>query len=245
MREKLRERWRKSTLKTWLEGKAGLRRGTKTVIQFGIILLVGIWLWGLAGYPLPTVEMRFRRLERTWLEGPSELVFQTRGYDQRFQAAEGVEVYLDRPAAVGLLEDRALVGMTTRSSKPLELDALRRSPLEKGPSPVPVAGCLLWEWNQGERGAEIFDGSALLLVRMPPEAAEGTLVLEGTYREWDYRRDCPLFRLEDGVWLARVEQPEVVGYPSDWYVGAAYTLRLYDGAGELLLEQSGTVPEEL
>ena len=57
-------------------------------------------------------------------------------------------------------------------------------------------------------------------------------------------RDCPLFPIEAGVWIALVEQPEN-GAPSDWFEGADYALQLYDGLGDLLLEQEGTVPEPL
>lgn len=219
------------------------RRG-KTVRNLLLALVFAACIWGQYGCPLPTVGLEFRRLEGQYLMEPSRMVFHTRGYDQRFQVGDGVWVYLDRPGAVGLLEDMALVGMAARAENLLRLDNLYCYPLEEGVTPVPLPGCqLLWETY--EPGFTLVSGGqALLLANMPPEAAEGELELDATYREQDYHRDCPLFDLGDGVWLAQVEPPES-GYSSDWYVGGGYTLRLYDGQGALLLEQSGTVPQTL
>lgn len=246
MREKLRTRWEQSALKTWAEGKLHLSRGKKLALNLVIIALAGVWLWGLAGYPLPTAELEFRRLERASLEERSELVFLSRGSDQRFRVDENTWVYLDRPGAVGVLEDRALVGVATRVRVPIQMDSLRRYPLEEGVGLVPLTGCTLRQQTYvGTGGSRVFDGHALLLINLPHEAVEGTLALEGSLQGEAVVRDCPLFPIEAGVWIALVEQPEQSGYPSDWYVGAEYTLRLYDGAGELLLEQEGTVPETI
>lgn len=245
MREKLRTRWERSALKTWAEGRLRLSRGKKLVINLVIIEVAGLWLWGLAGYPLPTAELEFRRLERASLEERSELVFLSRGEGQRFQVDENTWVYLDRPGAVGVLEDRALVGMATRVRVPIQMDILRRYPLEEGVGLVPLTGCTLRQQTYGAGGSRVFDGHALLLINLPQEAVEGSLALEGSLQGEAVIRDCPLFPIEAGVWIALVEQPEQSGYPSDWYVGAEYTLRLYDEAGELLLEREGTVPQPL
>ena len=64
MKQRLRIWWEQSGLKAWTEGKIHLSRGKKLALNLGIIVLAGLWLWGMAGYPLPTAEMEFRRLER-------------------------------------------------------------------------------------------------------------------------------------------------------------------------------------
>lgn len=73
MIEKLRAKWEKSGLKSWTAGKIHLSRGKKLALDLVIIVLAGGWLWGLAGCPLPTVEMEFRRLERQYLQPRSEV----------------------------------------------------------------------------------------------------------------------------------------------------------------------------
>ena len=244
MRERLKARWGKSALKAWAEGRLPLGRGKKLAVNLAVIALAGLWLWGLAGYPLPAVELQFRRLERACLEERSELVFRSRGVGQRFQVEEDTWVYLDRPAAVGLLEGRALVGMAARTENFLRLDDLYCYPLEKGVTLVPLPGCQLLRETYEPGFTLVSGGQGLLLANVPPEAAEGELELVAACRGTDYRRDCPLFDLGDGAWLAQVEPPES-GYSSGWYVGGSYTLRLYDAQGALLLEQSGTVPRPL
>ncbi len=244
MREKLRARWKESKLRAWTEGKIHLSRGKKLALNLVLIAVAGLWLWGLAGYPLPTAELEFRRLERTNLEERSELVFLSRGEGQRFQVDENTWVCLDRPGAVGVLEERALVGVATRVRVPVRMDSLRRYPLEEGANLVPLTGCTLRQQTYGAGGSRVFDGHALLLINLPQEAVEGTLALEGSLQGEVIIRDCPLFPIEAGVWIALVEQPEN-GAPSDWFEGADYALQLYDGSGDLLLKQEGTIPEPL
>ena len=245
MKARVRTWWEGSALRAWAQGGLPLGRGKKLAVNLGVIALAGAWLWGLAGCPLPTVELQFRRLERTNLEARSELVFLSRGEGQRFQVDENTWVYLDRPGAVGLLENRALVGTAARERLPLRLDSLRRYPLEEGPGLVPLTGCTLVQETYDTGHSQILDGHALLLVNLPAEAAEGTLMLEGNLQGEGIVRDCALFPLEEGVWIALAEQPGEPGYASRWYEGADYTLRLYDGAGGLLLERAGTVPQPL
>ena len=119
MREKLQVRWRQSWLKAWLEGRRRLKRGTKLAINIGIILLAGIGLWGLESYPLPTARMEFRRLERTYLAEPSQIVLvSAKGMDGEFQAEDGTWLMLSRPLVVGILQNRAAVGYSLRGGHP-------------------------------------------------------------------------------------------------------------------------------
>lgn len=195
MREKMRARWKKSKLRAWTEGKIHLSRGKKLALNLVLIAVAGLWLWGLAGYPLPTPELEFRRLERTSLEERSELVFLSRGEGQRFQVDENTWVCLDRPGAVGVLEDRAMVGVATRVRVPVRMDACAL-PTGGGSEPRPTNGCTLRQQTYGTGGSRVFDGHALLLINLPQEAVEGTLALEGSLQGEVIIRDCPLFPIE-------------------------------------------------
>ena len=55
-------------------------------------MLAGLWLWGMAGYPLPTVEMEFRRLERQKLLPASQILLtmeERRGEDDPYTVVVG------------------------------------------------------------------------------------------------------------------------------------------------------------
>lgn len=246
MREKLRTRWERSALKAWAEGKLHLSRGKKLALNLGIIALAGVWLWGLAGWPLPTAELEFRRLERASLEERSELVLSLDG-DMDVQARDGTWFSFTRPMVVGRREDRVLVGYSNRIDDPF--DMLRRYEREDGPAPVPLYPNMVNWVETGRSGAEE-DGfhafeSPLLLAGVPQGTASGTLEL--TVLDLEGRscpQSCPLFDLGEGIWLACADPPWEV-YSSGWCEGGTYTLRLYDQAGKLLLEREGTIPEPL
>lgn len=241
MREKLRTCWEQSALKAWAEGKLCLSRGKKLALNLVIILLAGGWLWGLAGYPLPTLEMEFRRLERQYLLPPSEMVFAAKDAAE-WNALDGTGLRWTGAAAVGVRDDVAVVASSDRLDG--GLNTIKAFALEDGPVLVPVAASqVIWVEVVEMSSSPRIDG-VLLLLQMPREAASGELELEVTYREQTYHRDCPLFRLENGVWIAAVEPPEGA-YFTDWYEGARYTLRLWGEDGALLLEKTGTVPEAI
>lgn len=227
--------------KNWWGRLPRLSRGRKLLINLVVIVLAALGLWGLAGYPLPTAELEFRRLERTWLEGRSEIVLSLdRGLD--VQARDGSWHQFTRPMVVGVQEDQVLVGYANRADR--GFDTLRRYPLPDGPGLVPLDPNLVsWVSQENEKFYAL--AVPLLLVGVPQEAASGTLELvvldpQGQSRD----QTGPLSDLGGGLWLAALEPPWSP-YSSDWYQGGAYTLRLYDQAGALLLEQEGTVPGPL
>ncbi|MGI5962246.1 MAG: hypothetical protein ACOX7N_00855 [Lawsonibacter sp.] len=216
-----------------------LGRKGKTVRNLLLTVIFAIFIWGQYGYPLPTAKMEFRRLERTYLLEPSEIVFATpRG--EEFQAADGIWLALSHPAVVGIDGERAVLGHAIRAAHPI-LNTLMCYPLESGPSPVPMGHLQLW-WVPVPGETKI--GSPLLWIRMPEDTVSGELEMDVTYRGRDYHRECPLFDLGGGIWMAGIKTPES-GYGPDWYKGGSYVLRLYDAAGTLFLEQSGTIPKEL
>ena len=51
-----------------------LRRGGRTAVNFTLSVLVLLYFWGAAAYPLPTAEMEFRRMEQNQLLRPSRTV---------------------------------------------------------------------------------------------------------------------------------------------------------------------------
>ena len=92
MKQRLRIWWEQSGLKAWTEGKIHLSRGKKLALNLGIIVLAGLWLWGMAGYPLPTAEMEFRRLERQKLLPASQILLtmeERRGEDDPYTVVVG------------------------------------------------------------------------------------------------------------------------------------------------------------
>lgn len=246
MREKLRTRWEQSALKAWADGKLPLSRGKKLVLNLVIVALAGLWLWGLADYPLPTAELEFRRLERASLEERSELVLAL-DRERDVQARDGTGFSFTRPMVVGRRGDRVLVGYSNRFDDPF--DMLRRYEWEDGPAPVPLYPNMVSWVDTAQNGAtgdrdHIFE-SPLLLVGVPREAVTGTLELTVLDLEGrSYPQECPVFELGEGIWLTSVKAPWDV-YSSNWCEGGTYTLRLYDQAGDLLLEQEGTVPEPI
>ena len=213
------------------------RRG-KTVRNLLLTLGVAALIWAQYGCPLPTVEMEFRRLERKYLFPPSELVFDQQSGSE-LQANDGTAMEWSNDAVVGVRDNKALVACAQGGA--WEWATLNCYPLEEGPVPVPVVmSHLMWVEVIEMSSTPRIDG-ALLLLRMPQEAAAAELELDVTYRGQEYHRDCLVFHLEDGTWLAAVESPEDP-YSSNWYEGGDYTLRLYEENGALLLEKTGSIP---
>ncbi len=240
MKKRLRDRWEQSALKAWADRKLHLSREKKLAVSLTVILVAGLWLWGLAGYPLPTAEMEFRRMERTWLCSPSELVFLApKEINHLGNEGESAFVLAGR-WAVGVMDDRARVGdLGGRWSR------LEEFPLVEGPAPVPLAaGRITWierMWEGEETSPQLRGGGGLLFLQIPRQAASGELEVEVRYRERDYRSIGWGLDLGNGVWMFTVEHPRTSSF-GNWYQGCAYTLRLYGGDGAPLLEQTGTIP---
>lgn len=217
-----------------------LGRGGKTVRNLLLTLALAVLVWAQYGYPLPTAEMEFRRLERQNLLPRSEIVFAAPRSTNNLEPKNGSAFTLYNRWAVGTRGRQAVVGYL--EGKWSQIDVF---PLNDGPSPVPLSlGHVGWiesvEDEQGGVGSTPHIWPALLFLEMP-EAARGELVLDVTYREKDYHRVSEGWDLGDDVWLFVLEPPES-SYSGDWYQGGSYTLTLYREDGSLLLEQSGTIP---
>ena len=229
----------KKKLKGLWSRRPRLGRRGKTVRNLLLTLALSVLVWGQCGYPLPTAEMEFRRLERQNLLPRSEIVFTAPRSTNDLEPKNGPAFALFDRWAVGTRGRRAAVGYL--DGKWSQIDVF---PLNDGPSPVPLPmGHVSWiERAESERGIDSIPHiwPALLFLEMP-EAARGELVLDVTYWEKDYHRMSEGWDLGDGVWLFVLEPPES-SYSVDWYQGGRYTLALYRADGSLLLEQSGTIP---
>lgn len=239
MIEKLRAKWEKSGLKSRTAGKIHLSRGKKLALNLVIIVLAGGWLWGLAGCPLPTVEMEFRRLERQYLLPRSEVAYRSRFWSAggvgEIQSRDGTYLSVFEPFIVGVTQDQAY-SVTLRQAG---WHTVTVAPLGEKPAPVPVNSVIA---RVPEPGRVWMSGCNLLFLQVPQETARAELDVDATL--WDderfTRRAQKGLCLEDGVWLFSLEPPEG-GYPGDWYEGAMYTLRLYREDGGLLLERNGVI----
>jgi len=228
MRERLKEIWKR---------RPRLRRGWKLALDLGLCALLLVLLWGMAGYPLPTAELEFRRLERAHLMPRSEIVLTLSEPKTRFDTADGTRLETFDRLVVGLGTDWAAVASYRTGGN---WDTLEVFPLEDGPSLVPAWHIFLYVTDRGRE--DLTFAEPLLVVRTPEEAARGELVLDAVYREREYHRESPLWDLGEGVWLAAVAPPEDTGHVINWFAGAACTLTLYRADGSLLLERSGVVP---
>lgn len=236
-------------------GRPGPRRGWRVfrnllvaALMFGAL---GGFLWVREGYPLPTAELGLRRLERQNLLAPSEIVWTARE-GERLDLWEGTAVWMDQSVAVGVRDGLALVGRA-QGGWTVWGAGLSVFPVGEGTSPVPLPRTTLSgireEWDGETPYGVPVSAGPMLFLQMPEEAVRGTLEIWEEQPGEDGARtaplECRLHPLEAGIWLAALEAEVTAVDAWQPYLGAPYTLRLYGEDGGLLLEQRGTIPEEL
>ena len=219
--------------------------------------LTACLLWGAAGCPLPTMELEFRRMERTHLLPRSEIVFsdgeksrdglQMSRQDGSVLALDGTELYLRGRWMVGVQGDRAAAACLSRDRR-----YIRSLPLGSDPALVPLTGrygyldCIGYWVTHGPGETPEGDPAYVysyhdfipFLLLNAPEGTAGvkvTVLLEEEHSGGGWQ-------LEGGAWMLGLERDGLTGV--EQLPGAAYTLRLYRADGSLLLEKSGTLPEE-
>lgn len=213
------------------------RRG-KTVRNLALALLLAIPIWSQYGYPMPTAELEFRRLERRLLLPRSGIVYTFEDWGR--DTADG-SVFLFNTWVVGAEEDfvRALYVNSSRR-------IMYHIPRGEGadPVPLPIGNLAVTEILEDE--GEYFSQNlgiraALLMLDVPAGTAAARLKMDFRYRDQRCLIDADGVKVTDGVWIFPIDTPEG-GYSGDWYQGEAYTLTCLDGAGDLLLGQEGIIP---
>lgn len=262
MREMLRIWWKKSGLKTWTDRLPRLSRGKKLVLNLVVTALAGGWLWGLAGYPLPTAELEFRRLERQCLVPRSELVFAATAperyeyvaspNDKTVTALDGTEISMNNWQFVGVTERLAVVAEVAQRGLGGYGTGLEHYVRDGTPLLLPLGGdqwsplrgyWVTEEQKPGEVNYTYHGMTPLVLLDVPEEARRAEVSLE--LHTWEellpYEAVC--WDMGGGVWLVGAFREDEAR--PDRFAGGTYTLRLYDEAGALLLEREGAVPQPL
>lgn len=230
MRRWLKERWIKCPR---------LSRGWRVVRNLVLAAAALFIIWSMAGYPLPTVEMEFRRLERQYLLPQSEVAYRSKFWSAggvgEVQSRDGAYLSVFEPFIVGVAQDRAY-SVTLYWPGRHHITVI---PLGEGPAPVPVNSVIA---RVPEPGKTCMSGCNLLFLQIPQETARAELDVDVTLfnNEQFTRHAQEGICLEDGVWLFSLEPPEG-GYSGDWYEGAEYALRLYREDGSLFMEGSGVM----
>lgn len=234
-------------------------RGKKLAVNLALCAFLLALIWSRFGYPLPTAELEFRRLERTHLLPRSEIVFsngtrsedglRVSGSDRSVFALDGTELHLRGRYFAGTLGDRAVLACLDRSYNSF----IREVPLDGGPTLAPLArpdwylDCNGYWVTQGPGETpeghpayvyEYHNFSAVLLFGAP----EGTVRAELTVRDGGAERTGGGWPLESGLWLLGVEDGEAQA--RDQVSELPYTLRLYGASDTLLSERSGTLWKE-
>lgn len=216
-----------------------LSRGQKTLRNLILCALPLLYFWGLAGYPLPTAEMEFRRMEHIRLLPRSEIVFAAAkgGRDQPVYALDGTELWLrGGPWFAGVGEEHAVLACADHESWKRDLTAV---PLDREGAALLVfpAGYGYWR-EEAPPGfhRETHNFFPLLLVDVPEETARAEI----TVTKDGVSVTGPGWNMGNRVWLLTPDN-QILPYQSS--SERTYILRLYRADGSLLLEKSGTLGE--
>lgn len=196
-----------------------LSRKGRVVRNLLVCLALLAVLWARYGYPLPTYEMNFRRMERLYMLPQGEVVFR-RG------------TWLGGYWFVDEAGNQAVCGFVDSLSRPYtrSWQDLWVCPIAQEPSPVPL------------------DERRLAVLHVPEETARAELELFGELL-CEPAGPVEGQDAGDGVWyfedldgVRRVEEDGVV-QNTDQLDGCAYTLKLYGADGGLLQSLEGTIPQ--
>ncbi len=214
-----------------------LGRGGKIVRNLVLAAGLALVIWAQYGCPLPTLEMEFRRMERTYLLPPSEILLST----GRITVSHSHEPYDPVPKVtqeqiLGLGDDYAVAfwqNSSLRGASELVCWSFEEQEGQVKLVPLRHAVSDTRDENWPERESCV----AVAALELPEGTARGEMTVEaeeGLYQEKSevLEHDLCLFAF----------QSRLSSYSYDWVQGLPYTLRCYDEAGELLLEQTGTVP---
>ena len=221
---------RKTWKRLWAH-RPRLSRGQKTVRNFLLCVPMLVLFWGARGYPLPTAEMEFHRMERANLLPRSEIILNTR-------KSQDIQ-WRDLPN-LGFWTDQVMIGVEGDQVHVANLlyNTMDVRPLGGGITPVPLYNVFTTIFDPGK----FHNGIALLFLNVPVEAARAEIKIEaGNSKGGTYRYAGEGWRIIPGRWIFCAYPGD--SFNGDWYAGGAYTLRLYQADGSLLVEQSGSIPE--
>lgn len=214
-----------------------LGRGGKIVRNLVLAAGLALVIWAQYGCPLPTLEMEFRRAERENLLPPSEIVLST----GRITVAHSHEPYDPVPKVtqeqiLGLGDDYAVAfwqNSSLRGASELVCWSFEEQEGQVKLVPLRHAVSDTRDENWPERESCV----AVAALELPEGTARGEMTVEA--EEGLYQEESEV--LERNLCLFAF-QSRLSSYSYDWVQGLPYTLRCYDEAGKLLLEQTGTVP---
>jgi len=231
----------------------------KIALNLLLVALTGFVLWWRAGYPLPTAEMEFRRLERQHMVPESEILLLSEREDDTFQVPGGPEIVIEDQWAVGVTKTQVYAADLSRRSERMiiqdKTEGVTLIPFGDAPGlwntnaywvtegPIPI------EEGGGYRYTH-HNFAPIAAVGLPEEAASGVLWVSApgqTLEEVDDtgdvgetgNREQPLvgggWDMGNGLWLFHVMETDRVIRE----LGEFYRLRLFDRGGKLILEQEG------
>ena len=190
----------------------------------------------------------------------SELVFSTperhrapftSSRDRTVTALDGTEIALEDCRFVGVTGELAVVGQVERGlvwAKQGELQGYARDgqPLLL-PLGEPKWRRAYWITEERETGGgahyTYHNVTPLVLLDVPEETRRAEVSLELCVGEETLPYEAACWDMGGGVWLVGAFREDQVS--PDRVAGGSYTLRLYDQAGDLLLEREGAVPEPI
>lgn len=234
-------------LKRWHKN---LNYQKKIALNLLLVALAGVVLWARAGYPLPTAEMEFRRLERQHMVPESEILLLSEREDDTFQVPGGLEIVIQDQWAVGVTEKQVYAADLSRQN-----DRMIIQDKTEGVTLIPFGDAPgLWNTNAywvTEGPIPIEEGGGyrythhnfapIAAVNLPEGTVSGTLwvSLPGERLEELDDGSQPLsgggWDMGNGLWIFHVMETDSIIRE----LGEYYRLRLFDRAGNLILEQEG------
>lgn len=228
----------------------------KIALNLLLAALTGFVIWWRAGYPLPTAEMEFRRLERQHMVPESEILLLSEREDDAFQVPGGPEIVIQDQWAVDVTEKQVYAADLDRPNGRMiiqdKTEGVTLIPFGDAPGlwntnaywvtegPIPI------EEGGGYRYTH-HNFAPIAAVDVPGEAASGILQVSRPGERLNELEDVgemgnrnpPLagggWDMGNGLWIFHVMETDHIIRE----LGEYYRLRLFDSAGNLIMEQEG------
>ena len=189
-----------------------------------------VLVWGIQGYPIPSEELAFRRLEQRYLLPSSEIVYQS-GEMGVLEGENGLRLGVKGQWVVGVRENRVVSAADLNAIGGLDCYPYQQSV----PTPVPAYGARAIESRPGWLQSAV----PVLFLDVPAEAARAELEITGD----EGRYSGSGWPLGEGRWLFAANPGS--SFSGSWCQGADYVLRLYGADGVQLAVHTGILPAPL